>query len=66
MMSVSKVRKILRKLYGPKQYRIKSTGEINVYVKLPNSDVVDWLFFGWLDDDLTEQRLKYFSGEEQE
>jgi hypothetical protein len=63
-MTETEVRKILRDVYGARQYRITSTGEIHVYGRMPNTDVIGWWLFGWVGDHATEQRLKYLSGED--
>lgn len=63
-MTESEVRKILRDVYGARQYRITSTGEIHVYGRMPNTDVVGWRYAGAVGDHATEQRLRYLSGKE--
>lgn len=61
-MTEADVRKMLRDVYGSRQYRITRDGQIDVHGQMPNSHVIGWWFFGWLDDALTEERLKYLSG----
>ncbi len=63
-MTIPEIRKILRELYGARQYRITSTGEIHVYGRMPNTDVIGWRYAGAVGDHATEQRLRYLSGKE--
>ena len=48
-----KLRAALRKKYGPRCYRITRTGEVQVYGKMPNSDIVGW----WLMGDIPTAEL---------
>ncbi len=63
-MTITETRKILRDVYGARQYRITSSGEIHVYGQMPNSGVVGWRYAGAVGDHATEQRLRYLSGED--
>jgi hypothetical protein len=63
-MKEPEVRKILRELYGARQYRITSTGEIHVYGRMPNTDVIGWRYAGAVGDHATEQHLRYLTGED--
>ena len=63
-MTVTELRKILRELYGARRYRITSTGEIHVYGRMPNTDVIGWRYAGAVGDHATEQHLRYLSGED--
>ncbi len=63
-MTIPEIRKILRELYGARQYRITSTGEIHVYGRMPNSIVTGWWLSGGVGDILTEKHLRYLSGED--
>ena len=41
-----KLRAALREKYGPRCYRITRGGDVHVYGKMPNSDIVGWWFMG--------------------
>ncbi len=60
-MNTTDIRKILRDLYGARQYRITAAGEIHIYGRL-TANLYGWRYFGALGDILTEQRLLYLSG----
>jgi hypothetical protein len=63
-MTIPEIRKILRDVYGARQYRITWDGAIHVYGRMPNSIVTGWWLFGALNSHLTEQHLRYLSGED--
>ena len=65
-MTENEIRKMLRELYSSRQYRITRTGQIDAYGQMPNSNVVGWWLFGWVGDSITEERLKYLSGADEE
>ena len=57
-MQKNEIRKMLRELYGSRQYRITRTGQIDVYGQIPHSIVTGWWLFGWVGDWETEERLE--------
>lgn len=63
-MTITEIRKILRDTYGARQYRITSTGEIHLYGRMPNTNIVGWRYAGAVGDYRTEQHLRYLSGED--
>ena len=49
-----KLRELLRRDYGNRNYRITRDNEVHVYGKMPNSTVVGWWFLGhiaWVELD---------------
>jgi len=56
-MSINTIRKILRKTFGDRQYRITAAGEIHVHGVMPNTNQTGWYLFGWLNDAQTEARI---------
>ena len=51
-------RKILRKAYGARKYRITPDGEIYIYGPMPNAtDKNGWSLYGWIGYPETQRRL---------
>ncbi len=63
-MTIPEIRKILRDVYGARQYRITCDGEIHVYGRMPHSIVTGWWLFGAMSSHRTEQHLKYLNARE--
>lgn len=57
-MTITAIRKILRKVFGARCYRITRDGEIHVYGRMPGANKTGWYFFGWVGDADTEVRIK--------
>lgn len=54
----SAARKILRKAYGARKYRITATGEIHIYGAMPNAtNKTGWSLYGWIGYPEAQQRL---------
>ena len=54
----SAARKILRKAYGDRKYRITATGEIHIYGAMPNAtNKTGWSLYGWIGYPEAQQRL---------
>lgn len=47
---MKKLRAALRAKFGARQYRITRRGEVHAYGLCPNSIVIGWYFFGYIED----------------
>ena len=47
---MKKLRAALRAKFGARQYRITRRGEVHAYGMLPNSAIIGWFFFGYVED----------------
>lgn len=44
------LRAALRARFGARRYRITRDAEIHVYGQMPNTNIVGWWFFGYVED----------------
>ena len=47
---MEKLRAALRDKFGPRRYRIRQRGEVEVYGTMPNTGTVGWYFYGYVED----------------
>jgi hypothetical protein len=47
---MNKLRAALRDKFGPRRYRIRQRGEVEVYGTMPNTNIVGWYFYGYIED----------------
>ena len=57
MTYINIVRNSLRTLFGAHQYRITRAGEIHVYGRMPNTNMVGWYLYGQMASSETLHRL---------
>lgn len=57
-MTVTAIRAALRNEFGPRKYRITSSGEIHVYGTMPNTNREGWYLYGWVGDAETITRIE--------
>lgn len=58
LASKTAIRTALREAFGAGNYRITRNGEIHIYGHMPNSGVVGWYLYGWMDDAETIARIE--------
>jgi len=47
---MAKLRAALRDKFGLGRYRIRQSGEVEVHGTIPNTGIVGWYFYGYLED----------------
>ena len=47
---MAKLRAALRDKFGLGRYRIRQRGEVEVYGTIPNTGIVGWYFYGYIED----------------
>jgi hypothetical protein len=47
---MKKLRAALRDKFGPRCYRINCRAEVEVYGPMPNTGIIGWYFYGYLED----------------